>query len=214
MIGSIVKHSLWRDAMQAIKTHISRDDYLLLDEAADGKFEFFRGEMFAMAGGTYNHARIGVNATTELAVRLHGKPCQPMNSDMRVSTPSGLDTYPDVSVYCDPPELTDKDRTLLNPVLIIEVLSARTRSYDRGDKFMHYRSIPSLRDYVLIDSETLQVEHYQRMGTYEWHLHEYHQLTDVLELASIGQTLELACFYRGVKFKPDEEQQPDAGNIQ
>ena len=185
--------------MQAINTQISRDDYLRLDAAATEKHEFYRGQMFAMAGGTYQHARIGLNATTELAVRLRGKHCQPMNSDMRVTTPSGLDTYPDASVYCHAPALTDNNRTLLNPVLIIEVLSPSTRSYDRGDKFMHYRSIPSLQDYLLIDSETVLVEHYQRIGTYEWHLHEYRQLTDPVTLASVEQTLEVACFYDGVE---------------
>ncbi|MEZ5450708.1 MAG: Uma2 family endonuclease, partial [Thiolinea sp.] len=159
--------------MQVVKSHITREEYLQLDDAADEKYEFHQGEMYAMAGGTFNHARISLNATTELDVRLRNKPCQPMNSDMRVSTPSGLDTYPDASVYCDPPELADKNRTLLNPVLIIEVLSASTRSYDRGDKFMNYRSIPGLKDYVLIDSEAVLVEHYQRLGTYEWRLHEY-----------------------------------------
>ena len=185
--------------MQAINTQISRDDYLRLDAAATEKHEFYRGQMFAMAGGTYQHARIGLNVTTELAVRLRGKPCQPMNSDMRVSTPSGLNTYPDASVYCHAPALTDNNRTLLNPVLIIEVLSPSTRSYDRGDKFMHYRSIPSLQDYLLIDSETVLVEHYQRIGTYEWHLHEYRHLTDAVTLASVGQTLVIACFYDGVE---------------
>lgn len=189
--------------MPAIKSSISRDDYLLLDEATHEKHEFYRGEMFAMAGGTYNHSRIGVNATAELVTRLRAKPCQPMNSDMRISTPSGLDTYPDLSVYCGQPELTDKNRTLLNPVLIIEVLSASTRSYDRGDKFMHYRSIPSLRDYVLIDSETVLVEHYQRQSISEWHLFEYRQLSDVLHLEVLGQPLEVACFYAGIEFKTE-----------
>lgn len=74
------------------------------------------------------------NVTTELAVSLHAKPCQPMNSDMRIVIPSGLNTYPDASVYCGKPELTDNNKTLLNPVLIVEVLSPSTRSYDRGDK--------------------------------------------------------------------------------
>lgn len=192
--------------MQAIKTQISRDDYLRLDEAATEKHEFYSGQMFAMAGGTYQHARIGLNVTTELAVRLRGKPCHPMNSDMRVATPSGLNTYPDTSVYCHAPELTDNNRTLLNPVLIVEVLSPSTRSYDRGDKFMHYRSIPSLQDYVLIDSEMVLVEHYQRIGTYEWHLHEYRQLTDAIKLESVGETLEVACFYDGVAL--DDHQYP------
>lgn len=185
--------------MQAIKTPISREDYLKLEETSTDKHEFYQGQVFAMAGGTFQHARIGLNVTTELAVRLRGKPCQPMNSDLRITTPSGLNTYPDASVYCGQLELTDHHKTLLNPVLIAEVLSPSTRSYDRGDKFHHYRSIPSLRDYLLIDSETILVEHYQRISAYEWNLHEYRQLTDVLNLDSIRQPLAVSVFYEGVE---------------
>jgi len=82
---------------------------------------------------------------------LKGKSCQPMNSDMRVQTPSGLDTYPDISVYCGEPDLGDNDTTLLNPTVIVEVLSPSTRDYDRGGKFSHYRSITDLQDYLLVD---------------------------------------------------------------
>ncbi|CAK0756856.1 Uma2 family endonuclease [Gammaproteobacteria bacterium] len=186
--------------MQAQKTSVSRAEYLRAEEASSDKHEFYRGETFAMVGGTFRHAKIGLNISSYLHAILRGKPCQPMNSDMRISTPSGLDTYPDVSVYCDEPELTDHDRTLLNPVLIVEVLSPSTRSYDRGDKFMLYRSIPSLRDYVLVESESVFVEHYQRVGQHEWRLHEYQQLSDVLELTCMGQVLEIAQFYEGVEF--------------
>lgn len=186
--------------MQAIKTLISREDYLKLEETSTEKHEFYQGQVFAMAGGTFQHARIGLNVTTGLAVRLRGKPCQPINSDMRITTPSGLNTYPDASVYCGQPELIDHHKTLLNPVLIVEVLSLSTRSYDRGDKFHHYRSIPNLRDYLLIDSETILVEHYQRMGIYEWNLHEYRQLTDILNLDSIKESLIVSVFYEGIEW--------------
>ncbi len=152
-----------------------------------------------MAGGNFQHARIGLNVTTELAVSLHGKPCQPMNSDMRITMPSGLSTYPDASVYCGKPKLTDSNKTLFNPVLIVEVFSPSICSYDRGDKFHHYRSIPSLNDYLLIDSETILVEHYQRIGAYEWNLHEYRQLTEILNLDSIKESLTVAVFYEGVE---------------
>lgn len=186
--------------MHAIKTQLSHDDYLKLEETSTEKHEFYQGQVFAMSGGTFEHARIAVNVITDLAAHLRGKPCQPMNSDMRIATPSGLNTYPDVSVYCQSPELTDNNRTLLNPVLIVEVLSPSTRSYDRGDKFLHYRSIPSLRDYVLIDSESILVEHYQRISAYEWNLHEYRQLTDILTLESIGQKLSVSSCYEGIEF--------------
>lgn len=186
--------------MQAIKTHVSRADYLQVEENSPTKHEFCRGEIFAMAGGTFNHAKIGLNITSYLHELLRGKPCQPMNSDMRISTPSGLDTYPDISVYCNTPELADNDRTLLNPVVIIEVLSPSTRNYDRGDKFMLYRSIPCLRDYVLVESESVLVEHYQRIAKHEWHMHEYQQRSDEFNMASIGQRLEVARFYAGLEF--------------
>lgn len=186
--------------MQAIQTHVSRAEYLRFEEASPAKYEFFRGDIFAMTGGTFNHAKIGINITSYLHGLLRGKACQPMNSDMRVSTPSGLDTYPDVSVYCKTPELADNDRTLLNPVLIAEVLSPSTRSYDRGDKFMLYRSIPCLQDYVLVESESAFVEHYQRIGQHEWRLYEYQELSDSLDLTSIGQKLDIARFYEGIEW--------------
>lgn len=186
--------------MRAIKSDVSRVEYLRFEEESSERHEFFRGEIFAMTGGTFNHARIGLNLTSYLHTLLRGRPCQPMNSDMRVSTPSGLDTYPDVSVYCNAPELADNDRTLLNPVLIVEVLSPSTRSYDRGDKFMLYRSIPCLRDYVLVESESIFVEHYQRIGQHEWRLNEYQALADRLDLTSIGQELELALMYEEIHF--------------
>ncbi|MEZ5447480.1 MAG: Uma2 family endonuclease [Thiolinea sp.] len=157
--------------------------------------------MFAMSGGSFQHATIGLNVATLLRNQLRGTPCQPMNSDMRVHTPSGLDTYPDVSVFCNEPELTDNERTLLNPVVIIEVLSPTTRSYDRGDKFWHYRSIPGLQDYVLIDSESIHVEHHQRRNRDEWLLHEYRRLEDVLYLTALGLKLDVAEFYEGLRFE-------------
>ena len=119
--------------MHALKTQTTRDQYLAFDAESEEKHEFYDGQIFAMSGGSFNHAAIGLNVATELHNQLRGKPCQPMNSDMRVHTPSGLDTYPDISVFCDEPELTDNDRTLHNPVAIVEVLSPSTRSYDRGE---------------------------------------------------------------------------------
>lgn len=183
--------------MHQALTSCSRDEYLRLDERSDGKHEFFNGEVFAMTGGSFAHATIGLNVATILATRLRGGQCRPMNSDMRVHTPSGLDTYPDVSVFCGEAELTDQQKTLLNPVVIVEVLSPSTRSYDRGDKFALYRSIPSLQDYLLIDSEQVLVEHFRRLDSGEWLLHEYRLISDVVVLASVGASLELTEVYAG-----------------
>lgn len=184
--------------MQALKTQTTRSEYLKLDELSPEKHEFYDGQIFAMAGGTLNHATIGLNTATTLKNLLRGKPCKPMNSDMRVHTPSSLDTYPDISVYCNEPELSDNNRTLHNPVVIIEVLSPTTQSYDRGDKFWHYRSIPTLRDYLLIDSESIYVEHYHRQTKDEWLMHEYRQLTDEIKLEALNVSLSLANFYEDI----------------
>jgi Uma2 family endonuclease len=186
--------------MQALKEKITRTEYLEFDESSPQKHEFCAGQIFAMSGGTFNHSTIGLNIATTLRNQLRGKPCQPMNSDMRVHTPSGLDTYPDISVFCAEPELSDKERTLHNPLVIIEVLSPTTRNYDRGDKFWHYRSIPTLQDYLLIDSESVYAEHHHRQNKDEWLLHEYYDLQDTLTLDSLGTTLTLAVLYEQARF--------------
>ena len=186
--------------MQALKTHANRDEYLEYDSASELKHEFFQGEIFAMSGGTFNHSAISTNVTSALSNLLSKSLCRPMNSDMRVSTPSGLDTYPDISVFCGDPELTDNDCTLLNPELLIEVLSPRTKNYDRGDKFLHYRSITSLQDYLLIDSESIHIEHYQRQDVNEWLLHEYRQAEGELYLKSIDKTLSVNIVYEQINF--------------
>jgi len=185
--------------MQSIKQAISRDDYLALEAKSDVKHEFYQGEIFAMTGGTFNHALIAGNILRHLANMLSKKPCQPMNSDMRVSTPNGLDTYPDISVYCGKPELADNDRSLLNPTVIIEVLSPSTRRYDRGGKFTLYRSIPSLQEYIMVDSENSLVEHFRKIKQDEWLLHEYkHQ--EILALTSLQIELKLTDIYENVAF--------------
>jgi Uma2 family endonuclease len=184
--------------MQPVLASCTRDDYLRLDETSDSRHEFFQGEVFAMTGGSFKHAAIGLNIAACLTTQLRGSPCRPMNRDMRIRSPSGLDTYPDVSVFCGDPELTDREKTLLNPVLIVEVLSPTTRSYDRGDKFALYRSIPSLRDYLLVDSEQVLVEHFRRLDNGEWLLHEYRLVTDGILLASIDTTPALSVIYEDI----------------
>lgn len=186
--------------MQALKSHITREEYLEIDNSSTGKHEFYQGDIFAMSGGTFNHSAISTNITTTLQNLLNKTPCRPMNSDMRITTPSGLDTYPDISVFCGDPELTDNQCTLLNPALLIEVLSPSTKNYDRGDKFLHYRSIPSLQDYLLVDSESIHVEHYQRQNGNEWLLQEYREVDAVLHLKSIDKTVAVEGIYQQITF--------------
>ena len=184
----------------ALKQIYSREDYLAFEEQADIKYEFFRSEIFAMAGGSFNHACIQGNIYTTLKNQLRGKNCTPIGSDMRIHTPSGLDTYPDVSVFCGKPELQDNQRTLLNPSVIIEVLSPSTRNYDWGTKFALYRAIPCLQDYLLVDSEDVSVEHYRRLNSYEWILHDYQDIKDQIPLTTLEESLNLRVIYEQIEF--------------
>lgn len=188
---------------QALQNRITRDQYLALEEQTGVRHQFLNGEVFAMTGGTINHSRVARNIISSVMNRRSAKrPCEPMNSDMRVRTPSGLDTYPDVSVFCGSPELSDKERTLHNPVVIFEVLSPATEGFDRGDKFMHYRSIPGLSDYVLVDSVKVLVERFRRSPDgVEWVLHEYRDLAEGLPLPAIEAELPLEEIYRDIAFQ-------------
>ena len=182
----------------ATEQHYSRAEYLAMEETTNVRHEFFQGKIFAMSGGTFNHAVLSGNVYFALKTKLREKPCQPLNSDMRIHTPSGLDTYPDVSVYCGQPELTDNNKTLLNPVVIIEVLSPTTRNYDQGEKFRLYRSIPSLQDYLLIDSERIAASHFRKLANADWLLHEHTVSSDIILLQAIEQPLSLAEIYENV----------------
>lgn len=185
--------------MQRIKQAISRDEYIALESRSEEKHEFYQGEVFVMTGGTFNHALISGNILRNLGNSLSGKSCQPMNSDMRISTPSRLDTYPYISVYCGKPELTDNSCTLLNPIVIFEVLSPSTCNYDRGGKFTLYRSIPSLKEYIMVDSEHLLVEHFHKINQDEWLLREYHQQASI-PLSSLQIELKVCDIYEAVNF--------------
>lgn len=180
--------------------YFTREDYFAFEETSEEKHEFFRGEIFAMAGGTFNHSAIALNVATNLKIKLRNKPCRPTNSDTKIETPKGLITYPDVAVFCGKPELTSNQCALLNPVVIIEVLSPSTRRYDQSDKFLLYRSIETFKDYILIDSEKVHVQHFRKTDQNEWILHEYFDLKDQIYLSSIQETLNLSEIYEEIIF--------------
>ena len=137
----------------------------------------------------------------ELGNRLRGRACRVLPSDMRVKvSPTGLYTYPDVVVVCDQPQFADEQRdTLLNPTLIVEVLSESTKDYDRGEKFEHYRMLPSLSEYVLIAQDKYHVEHFVRQPDNRWLLSETNLLEDTIHLSSIACDLALAEVYDKVE---------------
>lgn len=132
--------------------HLTPLEYLAVERAAPTKSEFYDGEMFAMAGGTAVHSLIGTNAAIEFGNKLRGKKCVPYNADLRIQVQAtGLFTYPDLSVICGPLQFADADDdTVLNPSVLVEVLSPSTEAYDRGQKFLQYRQIPTLREYLLV----------------------------------------------------------------
>ena len=157
------------------------EQYLALERKADFKSEFCNGFITAMAGASREHNVIAGNLHGEVRSQLKGRPCEAYIADMRVRVgPAGLFTYPDVVAVCGEARfLDDKGDTLLNPTMIAEVLSASTESYDRGDKFMHFRRLESLREYVLISHDKVLVERFTRQGD-EWLLTEFHKLDDTL----------------------------------
>ena len=150
--------------MSRPERYYSVDEYLEMEATSDERHEYFRGSINAMSGGTFDHNQIALNLRDALRP-LRDQGCRAFVNDIRVTMPTGLWTYPDVVAICGAPELVPgKGTTTRNPVLIAEVLSRDTALYDRGKKFELYKSIATLRDYLLIDQNTVDVEHRWRNG--------------------------------------------------
>jgi Uma2 family endonuclease len=187
------------------KTILTPEQYLEIERKAEYKSEYFQGEMFAMPGASEPHNVIAGNLGRELGVQLRSRPCRIYPSDMRVHIPeTGLYTYPDVSVVCQAPQLIgDRKDTLLNPVFIAEILSPSTEAYDRGRKLEHYRSIASLKEYLLIAQDRVHVELYRRNGKGQWMLSEATGFDASIQLDSIDCQLSLADLYEKVDLAPN-----------
>ncbi len=180
---------------------ITASDYLAMERAATNKSEYWRGQVIPMPGASRKHNLIAGSIYVALYTQLGDRPREVYPSDMRVKIESsGLYTYPDVSVVCDPPLFEDGYvDTLLNPTVIVEALSASTQSYDRGRKFSAYRTLRSLRDYLLVDQDEILVEHYTRQFDGSWRFVEANSLTDRIVLTSIACHLALQDIYRKVE---------------
>jgi Uma2 family endonuclease len=181
--------------------HYTPEEYLALERKAEYKSEYIHGEIVAMAGASRNHNRITLNVAVSLHAQFRNRACEVFSNDMRIRVAeTELYTYPDVVAVCDFPQFEDAETdTLLNPTVIIEVLSESTESYDRGAKFAHYRRIGSLQEYLLISQNRQLVEHYLRRDTNKWLLTEAAEQEAVLELPSIGCLLRLADVYDKVE---------------
>src|SRR5690606_25615481 len=186
------------------KTRFTVEEYLGFEKENPEKHEFFNGEIFAMSGAGPRHNVIFSNLFGELSARLKGTPCKPYGSDLRIHIPeNSLFTYPDISVICGDIVTSEADEdTAILPTVLIEILSPSTRNYDRGDKFKLYRDIPSLKEYVLVDSESILVEVYSINERGHWELTEYKSLTDFIILHSLKLKILLADIYEGTKLKP------------
>lgn len=185
------------------KDHWSPEDYLAFERSSDQKHEYLAGSIYAMAGVSRNHNLIASQVNGIFYMQLRQRPCEHYQGDMRLKvTATGLYTYPDVLVVCDTPIFDDKHKdTLLNPTVLVEVLSPSTENYDRGKKFQHYRALPSLQDYLLIAQDSTHVEHYTRQPDEHWLLADFTDLQATIHLTSINCTLLLADIYEKVVFE-------------
>lgn len=184
------------------KRYFSAEEYLEQERTASEKHEYFDGEIFAKSGASNNHNEIFSNLFTEIAIKLKGNSCRPYGSDKRLQIPQNtLFTYPDISIYCNGLTLSEVDEnTSILPSCIIEILSPSTKAYDRGTKFKLYRDIPSLKEYVMIDSESILIEAFHINENQNWELKEYKTVNDQLKFVSLGFDVPVIEIYKNVSF--------------
>ena len=190
-------------AHPAKKQPLSVAEFLAMEEISDIKHEYYKGEIFAFAGASINHNRVIRNLTNQLSAALEARNCELFSNDLRIWVEQvDLFTYPDILVICGKPDFfTNRTDTVTNPVLIIEVLSDSTKNYDRGEKFEFYRSIPSLKDYILVDQYKIHLEHFSKISKNKWSLTEYFKKSDALAIPDININILLEDIYDRVDFK-------------
>ena len=183
------------------KQKFSIEEYLEMEEASMEKHEYYQGEIFAMSGVKVPHLIVHKNLMSKLYIKLSGKKCQPYGSDARIHIPENtLFTYPDISIICGEIITRDNDDfNILNPTIIIEILSKSTKNYDRGDKFKLYRDIPTLKEYILVDSESVHIEVFRLNEKNHWELEEYNSLKGELYVQTINEKILIADIYEGMK---------------
>jgi len=190
--------------LPAVKRRYTIAEYLQMEEKARDRHEFHDGEILAMSGGTYGHSRINTQLLIALGNRLKGKSCHPLDSNMRVRIATRWDyLYPDISVVCGKPQFDPADpkkTTILNPRVVVEVLSESTELYDRGGKFDLYRQIPSLQEYILVSQTQPLVETFRRRSKGTWLFDSAKGLKATVKLPSLKIALPLRDIYAGMEF--------------
>ena len=189
------------------KLYLTPEQYLRQERKSVTKHEYYRGEIFALAGASRQHNLITTNVSSELSTQLKKRSDTVYACAMRVKIDeTGLYTYPDVVVVCGKARFEDKEQdTLLNPTVVVEVLSKSTEAYDRGTKFKNYRALPSLTEYVLIAQDTYHIEHYVRQADNQWLLSEVDDPAGIVELPTIQCSLLLSEVYDKVEFAPEAD---------
>jgi len=184
------------------KRHFTVAEYLEMEKASQEKHEYFQGEIFSMAGASTNHNEIFTNVFLEIGGKLKGKPCRPYGSDLRTQiTANGLFTYPDISIYCNGLNQSEiDDESFIEPTVIIEILSPSTKDYERGHKFDLYKDIPTLKEYILIDSEAVLIEAFYLNLKQNWELIEYREIGDAVKFISMDFAVALSDIYNRVRF--------------
>lgn len=183
------------------KQKMSIEEYLEMENASLEKHEYYQGEIFAMSGAKVPHNLITKNLLIGLGIKLKGKSCQPFGSDQRIHIEANtLFTYPDISIICgDIITRNNDDYNVLNPTVLIEVLSPSTKNYDRGEKFKLYRDIPTLKEYVLVDSESIHVEIFRLNANNHWELEEYNKDAQTVLIQAINTPLSIEEIYEGTE---------------
>ena len=191
---------------------MSVEEYLALEEKSKIRHEYMDGEIFVMSGGTRKHSLAGTNILTELGLQLRERDCEVHAGELRISVRGGHFVYPDVTVACGDIQTEDDDKTLLNPIVVFEVLSKSTEKRDRGDKAEDYFRLNSLKDYVLVSQYRVRVEHFSRQKNNEWTLKIYENLDDTLDLKSISCKISLKLIYLKLKLPPMKLVEKKNGN--
>ena len=187
--------------------YYTREEYLAMEDAAEYRSEYYKGEFFAMPGGSINHNRIVGNLFTKLNLALVNSKCEAFMTDVKVwIEQKDLFTYPDVIVVCGKPKFyKGRDDTITNPIIIIEVLSDSTKNYDRIEKFEFYRTLASFEEYILIDEYRVHVEHFYLESKGKWIYTDNNNLNDVLRFNKIELQVSLKDIYNRVEFKKEEK---------
>ena len=182
---------------------ITPETYLAMERAGEFKSEYYGGYMYAMSGASYRHVVITGNLAFHLRSALDKSGCSVVSSDLRVCVaPSGLYTYPDVVVICGKPQFVDNQHdTLINPTMLIEVLSPTTEAYDRGFKSSQYRKIESLREYALVSQQEPRVEVHRRDEHGQWVIGDFAGLETNCHFSSVDCEIPLAAIYQNITFE-------------